>query len=109
MTHKVFRKDLKPGNILPIWLNYKEQTNFRGNALLLERLVDKEPPKDQKEYEFAEIGGINPQRKQDKVQILYNWQLWRVKFTDGNNKDFITSVKIAHYQRTFWQKEYEDN
>lgn len=105
MTHKILKKDLKEGNIIPIYLNYKEQKQFRGHALLVKRLVEREPPKEIREYEFAEIGDINPDRKQDKIQVLYNWEWWKIKFVEGLEKDFETAVKIAYYQRTFWQKD----
>lgn len=108
MKHKILRRDLKVGNIVPIFLNYKNQTNYRGHAILLKRLSDREPSKEDREYEFAEIGGINTERKKDKVQVLYNWQWWRILFTEGPEKGFETAVRIAYYQRTFWQKDYED-
>ena len=107
MKHKILKRDLKVGTIVPIYLNFKEQKAYRGHALLLKRLVEREPPKEDKQYEFAEVGGINPDRNHDKVQVLYNWQWWRIVFTSGPEKGFETAVKIAYYQRTFWQKEYE--
>ena len=104
MKHKVLKKDLKEGNILPIFLNFKEQKEYRGHALLIKRLIKREPPKIEREYEFAEIGDANLDRKQDMVQIIYNWEWWRIRFTDGPEKGFETAVKIAYYQIPYWHK-----
>lgn len=101
MKHKILKKDLKEGIIVPIYLNFKEQTNYRGHAILLKRLKEREPPIEQREYEFAEIGDTLYNRIQDKIQILYNYQWWRIRFTTGPDKDFETAVKIAYYQGTF--------
>ncbi len=106
--HKILKKNLKEGNILPIFLNWQKQQQFRGNAILLKRLENREPPYDQRTYEFVERGENNPKRIQDKVQILYNYQWWIIKFIDGPEKGFQTAVKIAHYQRTFWSREEEE-
>ena len=101
MKHKILKKDLKEGIIVPIYLNFKEQTNYRGHAILLKRLKEREPPLEQREYEFCEIGDTLYNRIQDKIQILYNYQWWRIKFTTGPNIGFETAVKIAYYQGTF--------
>jgi len=108
MKHKILKKHLKEGATLPIYLNFREQKKLRGNALLIKRLIDREPSETEKEYEFCEIGGINTERQQDKVQVLYNWQWWRIMFIDGPEVGFETAVKIAYYQSTFWQKEYKE-
>lgn len=108
MKHKIVKKHLVEGNILPIFLNWQTQQNFRGNAILIKRLIDREPSDIDKIYEFTEIGSNNIKRKHDKVQILYNYQWWRIKFIDGPEKGFETAVRISHYQKTFWQKEEEE-
>jgi len=35
MIHKVHKKMLKEGNIIPIFLNWRDQKDFRGNAMLI--------------------------------------------------------------------------
>ena len=111
MKHKILKKDLKIGNTIPIYLNFKEQKDFRGHAILIERLLEREPSKDQTAYEFAEIKAdvvLEEDRKKDPIQIVYHWQWWKIKFVDGPEKDFMTAVKIAYYQITFWQKNNEN-
>lgn len=108
MRHKITKRHLKEGNIIPIYLNFKEQKNLRGNAILIKRIEEREPPKEQKTYEFAVIGDYKEDRKKDKITVLYNWQWWKIKFVDGPEKNFETAVRIAYYQRTFWQKNIEE-
>lgn len=108
MKHKVLKKHLKEGNMLSIYLNWQEQQGFRGNAVLLKRLVNREPPEEDKVYLFKEIGDIIKDRLKDKINILYSYQWWRIEFIDGPNSGFVTAVKIAYYKRTFWQTEEEE-
>lgn len=108
MKHTVLKKHLVQGSVIPIFLNWQKQQNFRGNAILIKRLEEREPSKDEKTYEFDEIGSSLFKRKHDKVQILYNYEWWLIKFIDGPEKGFQTAVKIAYYQKTFWQKEEEE-
>jgi hypothetical protein len=108
MKHKILKKHLKVGNIIPIYLNWKNQTNFRGNAILLKRLENREPPNEERIYEFKEIGNLIPNRIQDKISILYSYQWWLIKFIDGKDTGFQTATKIAHYNRTFWTKPEDD-
>ena len=105
MKHKILKKDLKVGTILPIFLNFKEQKNYRGHAILVDRLIEREPPDYEKIYEYYEETMQFFTKKQlnsnKKIkQILYNWQWWRIKFIEGPEKEFETAVKIAYYYRT---------
>jgi hypothetical protein len=105
MKHKILKRDLKESTIVPIYLNYKEQQNYRGHAILLKRLYEREPPNHERIYEFYEETMQFFTKKQLKgnkkvKQILYKWEWWKIKFTTGNEKDFETAVKIAYYYKT---------
>ena len=105
MKHKVLKRDLKVGTILPIYLNFKEQKNYRGHAILLERLIEREPPDYEKIYEYYEeiLHSFTKRQLKSKKkikQILYNWQWWRIKFIEGPETVFETAVKIGYYYRT---------
>jgi hypothetical protein len=106
MTHKILKKHLKENNIIPIYLYWKEHKEFRGNARLIERLVDKEPPEEDKTYEFKEIGDDTIfDRKKDKVSILYSYQSWVIEFVDGKDKGFKTRVNVSYYKSTLYNRE----
>ena len=66
MQHKIHKKHLKEGSIIPIWLSWNNQKSYRGDAILLYRDINSEIPEDQKEYEFIEIGSENKKRKKEK-------------------------------------------
>jgi hypothetical protein len=100
MKHKILKKDLKEGNIIPIFLNYKEQKDYRGHAILLKRLQEREPLKEQTQFEYHSFISS----KGNDIQIIYYWQWWKIKFTTGPEKDFETAVKIAYYQKPYWEK-----
>lgn len=102
MQHKIHKKDLKEGNIIPIFLSWNSQEKYRGDAILIKRDIDKEPPEDIKEYEFAQIGSNHIKRKKEKVSILYSYQMWIIKFINGPDKGFQTRVKIAYYKSTLY-------
>lgn len=104
MKHKILKKNLKVDNIIPIFLDYKKQEIYRGDAILIKRLINREPPEEIKTFEFAEIGNILPNRKKDKIQVIYSWEWWLIKFVNGPEKDFKTAVKIAYYKETLWDK-----
>lgn len=104
----IVKKDLKEGNILPIYLNFKNQENYRGDAVLIKRLCEREPSFDQRIFEFSEIENIyDINRIHNKIQVLYNYQWWKIKFITGPEKDFTTAVKIAYYYKKYWQKNDE--
>lgn len=105
MTHKVLKKHLKENNIIPIYLHWRDQSSYRGNAKLLKRLIDKEPSEEQKTYEFAAIGDNTIyDRKKDKISIIYSYQSWVIIFIDGPEKDFQTRVNIAYYKSTLYNR-----
>ena len=108
MIHKVHKKMLKEGNIVPIFLNWKDQKEFRGNAMLINRIKDKEPDEDVKEYEFAEIGSNLQYRKKEKVSVVYSYQRWVISFVDGPMQGFRTSVNISYYKKTLYGRQDYD-
>lgn len=108
MKHKVLKKHLKEGNIIPVWLNWKHQLNYRGDAVLIERVQKDEPPDDQKIYEFCEIGDSSLfDRKKDKITVLYSYQCWIIQFVTGKDKGFRTKAKIGYYKSTFYNRYIE--
>jgi len=109
MIHKVHKKMLKENKIVPIYLNFMEQKNYRGNAILITRLLDREPEEAIKEYEFAEIGSILQNRLKEKVSVIYSYQRWVVKFVDGPNIGFQTAVNISYYKKTLFGRQDFDN
>jgi hypothetical protein len=109
MYHKVHRKDLREGNIIPIFLSWSNQKNYRGDAILIKRDIDREPDEDIKKYEFAEIGSDHIRRKKEKISIIYSYQIWIIKFVNGPDKGFQTKVKIAYYKSTLYGRSDEDD
>lgn len=105
MIHKLKKGQLKTNNIISIYLNWKEKKDFRGNAILIERLKD--PSELQKEYLFCEIGKDSPYRKKDLISIIYSYQRWIIKFVDGPEKGFQTAVNISYYKKTLHGREQE--
>ncbi len=105
MQHKIHKKHLKEGSIIPIWLSWNNQKSYRGDAILLYRDINSEIPEDQKEYEFIEIGSENKKRKKEKVSVIYSHQTWVVKFITGTQIGFTTKVKIAYYKKTMYGRE----
>ena len=100
MVHKILYRDLKEGNVVPIYLDWKQQLNYQGDAVLIKRLEDKEDPEHVKEYLFTEIGDhMLLDRKKSSIRIIYSYQKWIIKFINGNNKGFRTIRNIAHYRR----------
>jgi hypothetical protein len=89
---------LRKRAVLPIYLDYKEQEEFRGNAKLIEKYENdwykKRHPVDQRAYIRAEIGGGNVY---DSHTIIYSWECWKVKFLDGPSKGWTTAVRIAYF------------
>lgn len=108
MIHKVHKKMLKEGNIIPIFLNWRDQKDFRGNAILINRIADKEPEEDVKEYEFIEIGSNLQHRKKEKVSVVYSYQRWVISFVDGSMQGFRTSVNISYYKKTLYGRQDYD-
>lgn len=106
MKHKVTKKDLYEGSIVPIFLYWNSQEKFRGNAELIKRDIVSEPESDIKEYEFKEIGSNIIKRKKEKISIIYSYQTWIIKFIDGPDKGFQTRVKIAYYKRTLYGRKH---
>lgn len=106
MTHYLKKNQLKANNILPIYLNWKEKKEFRGNAILLNRIDNCNEL--QKEYLFCEIGKEGPHRKKDLISIIYSYQRWCIKFVDGPEKGFQTAVNISYYKKTLHGREQED-
>lgn len=105
MKHKILKRNLKVNNILPIYLNWKEQLQYRGNAILIKRMVETEPPADIKKYEFKEIGDDTViDRKKEKVSIIYSYESWLIKFVEGKEKGFQTRVNIAYYKSTLYNR-----
>lgn len=102
MKHKVLEKDLKEGNIVPIYLHWKTQEKYRGDAILIKREKEKEEEESIKEYEFTQVGSNHIIRKKEKISIIYSYQIWIIKFVNGNDIGFQTRVRIAHYQRTLF-------
>jgi len=105
MKHLIYKKDLHEGNIIPIFLSWNDQTKYRGDALLIKRVKDKEPDDDQRKYEFTEIGSNLIERKKEKISIIYSYQIWIIKFVSGPDKGFQTKVKIAHFEQTYYAKD----
>lgn len=103
MRYRVHKKHLKEGFILPIWLNWNAQKDYRGDAILISRDIKSEPIEEQKEYEFTEIGS-NKKRKKEKVSIIFSYQVWIIKFVTGPI-GFQTKVKIAYYKKTLYGRE----
>ena len=108
MIHKVHKKMLKEGNIVPIFLNWQEQKEFRGNAELISRVTFMENPEEVKEYEFAEIGSNLQYRKKEKVSVVYSYQRWVISFVDGPMQGFRTSVNISYYKKTLYGRQDYD-
>ena len=95
-------KDLKKGNILPIYFNYQEQKKPRGNALLIKK-VKSRITEEEKEFIIKEVGDkYNKNRKRAYKAPIWSYQDWIVEFVDGPQKGFRTQVKIAYYKRTFF-------
>lgn len=89
------KKNLKQGNIIEIFLHWKEMRTSRGNAVLLERLADKEPPKSQKKYILREYASMN--KGVNEIKSIYcSYERWIVRFIDGPYKNFKTAVNIAY-------------
>lgn len=104
MKHIVYKKDLKEGNIIPIFLSWNDQKNYRGDAILIKRDKVNEPPEDIKQYEFIEVGSNHIKRKKEKISIIYSYQIWIIKFVSGPDKGFQTKVKIAYFESTYYAK-----
>lgn len=105
MKHLVLKRQLKQGSIIPIFLNWKEQKEFRGNAILVERKETRNEYQD-RIYEFCEIGdSLLKDRKQEKISVIYDYQRWVIKFIDGNHAGFQTAVNIAYYSKTAYTNE----
>lgn len=102
MEHKVHKKDLKEGNIIPIYLSWNNQEKYRGDAILIKRDKTNEPPESIKEYEFTEIGSNHIKRKKEKISIIYSYQIWIIKFINGPDIGFQTKAKIAYYKNTLY-------
>ena len=98
-----FKKDLFEGAILKIYLNWSEQKNFRGNAVLLKREKSKEPPVKQRVYLFKEYLS----RKTVIKEYYCAYQLWVIRFLDNKDKGFKTMVKIP-YKYKIVDKDEED-
>lgn len=109
MKHKVLKKNLKEENIIPIYLYWREQKLYRGDAILIERLIDKEPPEEIKSFLFKEIGDDTIlDRKKDKISIIYSYQTWIIQFVNGKEQGFRTRVNIAYYKSTLYNR-YKDD
>jgi hypothetical protein len=74
---KPTRYDLKKGKIRPIYLNYKEEKDLLGYAMLNFRVKNDHSP--ELPYVRAEIGGDG---KKEADTIIWNHQKWNVTFVD---------------------------
>ena len=91
------KEDLIIGNILPIYLDYKNQEEYRGHAILLESYENtnyklRYPP-EQRVYVRAEIGDGD---QYDPHTLIWSWERWKIKFVTGDNENWQTAVKIAY-------------
>lgn len=84
------KEDLREGNILPIYEDYKQQKKFLGHAMLL-----KYSPswRDELPYVRKEIGNTD----RDPITINWAYERWKVQFVDGELKDFVTCKYIAYF------------
>jgi ribosomal protein L6P/L9E len=100
------RCNLKVGNIVPIYKDWKSQTELWGNAELIERLKSREPPIRDRMYEHSVINK-NTKKNKDEISLIYTYQWWLVKFIDGSHQGFTTALKISYFYKTFWSRDYE--
>lgn len=100
---RVLKKDLFIGNIIPIFLIWKTQQQFRGNAVLLERKEEKEDLDENREYELERI-----RFKKNTYIIINSYQKWIIRFIDGKDKGFKTQVNISHYLRKELEEDDDD-
>lgn len=95
------KKDLKVGAVLPIYIDYKQEEKFRGNAKLLNKFESQtfqsRYPPSMRSYVRAEVGSGN---KYEPQTIIWSWERWRIQFVDGPDKGFITACNIAYYVTT---------
>jgi len=106
MLNKTIRKkDLKEGNVLPIYLFPLELKDYRGDAVLIERDIKSEPPNKIRNFIFKEIVNNNEEKVNENKCIYYCWENWIIKYINGPLKGFKTKTKIAYYKKGLYEKE----
>lgn len=96
---KPTRYDLRKGKIRPIYLNYKEEKNLLGYAILNFRVKSNHIP--ELPYIRAEIGGGG---KKEPDTVIWNYQRWNVTFVDPWLYDPNISTELRN--KYYLQKDF---
>ena len=83
------KSELRSGNVLPIYTDYKEEEGFEGNALLIKY----EPSRHVDELPY--IRAVN---KSGSGDINWSFQRWLIRFVDGNKAGFKTHRYIGYFK-----------